>query len=623
MQRQLAAILFADVAGYTRLMDVYEEETHPRLRAIFSEVIEPAIAAEAGRTVKNTGDGFLACFTSVNSAIRAAILILQEVHRREADQPTDRQIAFRMGLHSGDIAIEERDVYGAGVNLAARLQELAEPGSLLISGAVHEQLGSNLTLPTADLGYVQLKNIAKAVRVFEVHLATEKSLLQVHNSALRKALGSESIVTVPGRGNGLVLPVAGSELPHHENRADGKPFIAVLPFANLSGDVEQEYFADGIMEEIITALSRIPAFYVIDRNSSSGYKGKSPEIRQIGRELGARYVLEGSVRKAGCRVRIAGQLIDVITGTYLWANRFEGDVTDIFDLQDKITVSVVAAIEPKIRMAEIERALRKPTESLQAYDLVLRGRWVYQGSRRDRYEETARLYRRAIALDPNYAVAYALLARALWLPIAFQWTEPSEGDLVECVDLARTAISLGQAEPETLGLAAHIIAFPGGELVEGIAVIDRALAQNPNSVDVLAASGMLRAFLGDTVTAFRHLKEAERLSPAGVRVVNKSFGFCLTSFVDGDYAKAADWAAQDLRERSINVEALRYRTAALALLGRLDEAGQMVNRLLAANPEITISRCRRHIEVTMKNPFKRAGVVEAYYEGLRRAGLPE
>jgi adenylate cyclase len=277
------------------------------------------------------------------------------------------------------------------------------------------------------------------------------------------------------------------------------------------------------------------------------YKGKSLDVRQVGPELGAGYVLEGSVRQAGARVRIVGQLIDATTGAHLWADRFEGDVGDIFALQDRVTVSVAAAIEPKIRKAEIERALRKPTESLQAYDLVLRGRWVYQGSRRDRYEEAARFYRRAIGLDPNYAVAYALLARALWLPIAFIWTEPSEGELIECVDFARTAIRLGQAEPETLGLAAHIIALPGGEPVEGLAVIDLALAQNPNSIDVLAASGMLRAFLGDTVTAFRHLKEAERLSPAGVRVVNKAFGLCLASFVDGDYAMAADWAAQDLQ----------------------------------------------------------------------------
>jgi TolB-like protein/tetratricopeptide (TPR) repeat protein len=443
----------------------------------------------------------------------------------------------------------------------------------------------------------------------------EENNLQVQISVLRKALGGEWIVTVPGRGYQFVLP--------NMEVAPSAPSIAVLPFSNFSEDVEQEYLADGIAEEITVALSRIAGLHIIARTSSFAYKGKSFDVRQVGQELGARYVLEGSVRKAGACVRVAGRLIDALTGNHLWGDRFEGAVTDIFGLQDKITIGVVAAIEPKIRMAEVERAMRKPTDSLQAYDLVLRGRWAYQGSRRDRYAEAAGLYRRAIAVDSNYAVAYALLARALWLPIAFLWTDPSENDLIECVNFARIAIRLGQAEPETLGLAAHIIALPGGELNEGITVIDWALAQNPNSIDVLAASGMLRAFLGDTVAAFRHLREAVRLSPPGVRVVNKSFGLCLASFVDGDYAKAADWAAQDLRERSINVEALRYRAASLGLLGRLDDAGRTVEQLLDANPEITISRCRRHIEVTMKNPFKRAGVVEAYYEGLRRAGLPE
>jgi TolB-like protein len=508
------------------------------------------------------------------------------------DQGLDRAIRFRIGINIGDAIADGTDLHGDVVNVAVRLEALCPPGGICVTRAVRDHVHGQLDVAFDGLGTLNLKNISRPVEAF---------LARLDGYAAELTAGKEAAA--------LLRP--------------DRPSIAVLPFQNMSGDPKQEYFADGIVEEIIIALSRISAFLVIARNSSFAYKGKSPDVRQVGRELGAGYVLEGSVRQAGERVRIVGQLIDATTGAHLWADRFEGDVADIFALQDRVTVSVAAAIEPKIRKAEIERALRKPTESLQAYDLVLRGRWVYQGSRRDRYEEAARFYRRAIGLDPNYAVAYALLARALWLPIAFIWTEPSEGELIECVDFARTAIRLGQAEPETLGLAAHIIALPGGELVEGIAVIDLALAQNPNSVDVLAASGMLRAFLGDTVTAFRHLKEAERLSPAGVRVVNKAFGLCLASFVDGDYAMAADWAAQDLRERSINVEALRYRTAALALLGRLDEAGQTVNRLLAANPEITISRCRRHNEITMKNPFKRVGVVEAYYEGLRRAGLPE
>jgi TolB-like protein/class 3 adenylate cyclase len=591
-RRKLIAVVYADMVGYSRLIGLDDVGTVERLRSIRASVIDPAIDEHGGRVVQTGGDSLLIVFDSINGAVRCAVQVQQRGPFYDDDQGLDRAIRFRIGINIGDAIADGTDLHGDVVNVAVRLEALCPPGGICVTRAVRDHVHGQLDVAFDGLGTLNLKNISRPVEAF---------LARLDGYAAELTAGKEAAA--------LLRP--------------DRPSIAVLPFQNMSGDPKQEYFADGIVEEIIIALSRISAFLVIARNSSFAYKGKSPDVRQVGRELGAGYVLEGSVRQAGERVRIVGQLIDATTGAHLWADRFEGDVADIFALQDRVTVSVAAAIEPKIRKAEIERALRKPTESLQAYDLVLRGRWVYQGSRRDRYEEAARFYRRAIGLDPNYAVAHALLARALWLPIAFIWTEPSEGELIECVDFARTAIRLGQAEPETLGLAAHIIALPGGELVEGIAVIDLALAQNPNSVDVLAASGMLRAFLGDTVTAFRHLKEAERLSPAGVRVVNKAFGLCLASFVDGDYAMAADWAAQDLRERSINVEALRYRTAALALLGRLDEAGQTVNRLLAANPEITISRCRRHNEITMKNPFKRVGVVEAYYEGLRRAGLPE
>ena len=591
-RRKLIAVVYADMVGYSRLIGLDDVGTLERLRRLRSNLIDPAVAEHGGRIVNTGGDSLLIVFDSIDGAVRCAMKVQQQMPIHDGDQPVDRSIRFRIGINIGDAIPDGTDLHGDVVNIAARLQAECPSGGICVSRAVRDHVQDRLDFTFEELGALELKNIARPVEAFVLKLDGDTTALKA----------------IKGR----------AHLPQPD-----KPSIAVLPFQNMSGDQEQEYFADGIVEEIITALSRIPAFHVVARNSSFAYKGRSPDVRQVGRELGAGYVLEGSVRKVGGRVRIIGQLVSATTGAHLWADRFEGDVAEVFQLQDKVTISVVAAIEPKIRMAEIERAMRKPTESLQAYDLVLRGRWVYQSSRRDRYEEAARLYRRAIRLDPNYAVAYALLARALWLPIAFLWTEPSESDLIQCVDFARTAIRLGQAEPETLGLAAHIIGLPGGELAEGIAIIDRALVQNPNSVDVLAASGMLRAFFGDTKTAFRHLHEAERLSPAGVRVVNKSFGLCLASFVDGDYASAADWAAQDLRERSINVEALRYRAAALGLLGRLDEAGQTVHRLLDANPEITISRCRRHIEFTMKSPFKRPGVVEAYYEGLRRAGLPE
>jgi tetratricopeptide (TPR) repeat protein len=322
-------------------------------------------------------------------------------------------------------------------------------------------------------------------------------------------------------------------------------------------------------------------------------------------------------------VRIAGQLIDAASGAHLWADRFEGDLTDIFWLQDQVTGSVVGAIEPKVRMAEIERALRKPTDNLEPYDFLLRGRWAYDHGTKDSCEEAVRLYRRAIAIDPNYARAYAYLARALYALAANHWTEPSEDELAEYVALARTAIRLGPGDTDTLRLAAHTIALPGGELAEGIEIIDRALAQNPYSAETLAMSGNLRAYAGDTEMAFRHLTEADRLNPPGVMVDLKWLGFAMACFVDGDYAGVLQWTAQALNVYSAAVVSLRYRTAALALLGRFDEAHQAVNQLLALIPELTISRVRRFVEVAMKSAFKRPGVVEAYYEGLRLAGLPE
>jgi adenylate cyclase len=576
--RRLAGILAADVVGYSAMVGTNEPATLAHVRLLRSDLVEPLATAHGGRLFKTTGDGFLAAFASAVQALRCAIAIQHALHA----QPDG--LRLRIGVHQGEVVAEGDDLLGDGVIIAARLEPLAEPGGICISARVREDAAGKMALEVDDLGTPALKNIATRIQVFRVRLG-----------AIERAA-----VPLPDR-----------------------PSIAVLPFQNMSGDPEQEYFADGIVEEVITGLSRIPSFFVIARNSSFAYKGKSPDIRQVGRELGVRYVLEGSVRKAGTRVRITGQLIDATTGAHLWADRFEGNLTDIFQLQDQVTISVVGAIEPRVRKAEIERALRKPTENLEAYDLVLRGRWSFEAVNKERYDESARLYRRAIALDPNYALAHALLARTLWMIAAQQLTEPSEVDLAECVSLASAAVQLGQADPEALGVAAHIIALPGGDMAEAIAIIDRALSLNPNSADALAISGMLRAYAGDTQMAVRHLEEANRLSPLGVRINFKTWGFLVACFVDADYAGAVERAAETLREHPNNVAVLRYRTAALALLGRLDEARNAVNQLLALRPGLTIARCRRHVEVEMKNPFKRPGVVEAYYEGLRRAGLPE
>jgi adenylate cyclase len=577
-KRRLAAILAADVVGYSAMVGADEPATLARVRALRTEVIEPLAATYGGRLFKTTGDGFLADFASAVQALRCAIAIQETLHA----QPDG--LRLRIGVHQGEVVAEGDDLLGDGVIIATRLEPLAEPGGICISGRVREDAAGKLALELEDLGTPALKNIAALVPVFRV----------------RRGAAERPVVPLPER-----------------------PSIAVLPFQNMSGDPEQEYFADGIVEEIITALSRVPALFVIARNSSFAYKGKSPDIRQVGKELGARYVLEGSVRKAAPRVRITGQLIDATTGAHLWADRFEGNLADIFELQDQVTISVVGAIAPKIRNAEIERALHKSTENLAAYDLVLRGRWAFHISQRNSMGAAADCYRRAIALDPNYAVAYALLAKTLWIIAAFQWTKPSEHELSEYVELAKTAIKLGQTDPEALAIAAYIVGLPGGDLEEGIAVMDQALAQNPNSADALAMSGTLRAYLGDTKTAFQHLKMAERMAPLDVYVSFKDFGFYLAAFVDGDYPRVIDGTARHLRESPANVTTLRYRASALALAGRLDEARRTVTQLLAVVPEMTIARCRRHVEVEMKNPFRRPGVAEAYYRGLRLAGLPE
>ena len=384
-QRRLAAIVSADVAGYSRLMGCDESGTLAALKTLRREVIDPKICEHGGRLVKTTGDGLLLEFASVVDAVRCVTEIQAAMAAHNADIPVERRIEFRVGVNIGDIIIDGDDIFGDGVNVAARLQELAAPGSICVSGRVQEDVRGKLDIAFEDAGDQQLKNIVWPVRVYRV------------------SPGGAATAAQPP----LALP--------------DKPSIAVLPFQNMSGDAEQEYFADGITEDIITALSRIPSLFVIARNSSFAYKGKAIDIRQIGRELGVRYVLEGSVRKAGQRLRITGQLVDAETGSHLWADRFDSVLEDVFDLQDRVTMAVAGAIEPSITQAEIRRANRKPTENLQAYDWLLRALGEHQLYSRDGFDRAIDMARRAIELDPRYAQAYAYLAnwimrrKIIWL----------------------------------------------------------------------------------------------------------------------------------------------------------------------------------------------------------------
>ena len=400
-----------------------------------------------------------------------------------------------------------------------------------------------------------------------------------------------------------------------------KPSIAVLPFANIGGDPEQEYFADGMTEEIITALSRIRSFFVIARNSSFTYKGRSVDAKQVGRELGVRYVVEGSVRRGGNQVRIAGQLADALTGTQIWAERFDGAIEDVFDLQDRVAASIITAIEPRIRAAEIERAQRKPPGDLRAYDLMLQALPGLMNSAGVKRADSVALLRRAIALAPGYAPALVHLASAIWRQLSAGRLHDTASARVEIRALVTQALATGTSDPEVLAHAGYALGI-SHDLHAGIELVEQALALHPNSIDGLTQAAFLHAFAGDLAKVMDYVERAARLNPfEGIAVRNMAAA--VVHFVHGQHAQVLDFTARALRANPGFVTATRYRTASLGLLGRIDEARQSAQELLALVPHLTIASARRHLEVDMNNIHKVPGVGDAFCEGLRRAGIPE
>jgi TolB-like protein/class 3 adenylate cyclase len=472
VERRLAAVLAADVAGYSRLMGADEEGTLARLKAVRKSLVDPTIAAHRGRIVKTTGDGMLVEFASAVDAVRGAV----EVQRRMADQnvsvPQDQRIEFRIGIHVGDIIIDDNDIFGDGVNIAARLEGIAESGGVCISDDAQRQIRGKIDIGFDDFGLQTLKNIAEPMRAWRVQLG-----------------GPNAAKGQPGS---LAPQVSTLALPD-------KPSIAVLPFQNMSGDPEQEYFADGMVEDIITALSRFKSLFVIARNSSFTYKGNAVDIKQVGRELGVRYVLEGSVRKAGGKIRITGQLIDALAGTHLWADRFDGGLDDIFDLQDKITEQVIGALMPTMRRAEIERLKLKRTESLGGYDYFIRALSHYnQRSTTDAFKTEIDLCYSAINADPNFAGAYSLAAVFFVLRNNFRMMIDRGAEVTEGLRLARHAIEIGKDDPENLARAGLAIGNLGDdtERPRGLALLDEAADLNPNLVDAWNSSGWGQIFFG-------------------------------------------------------------------------------------------------------------------------------
>ncbi|MGC2202519.1 MAG: adenylate/guanylate cyclase domain-containing protein [Stellaceae bacterium] len=544
--RRLAAILAADVAGYSRLMGEDVEGTQDRLKAHLGELVEPKIAEHRRRIVKNTGDGFLAEFASVVDAVRCAVETQRGIAEREPEVPDERRIRFRIGVNLGDVIVEGDDLYGDGVNIAARIEALADAGGVFVSNTVHDHVRDRLPFVFEDLGEQQVKNIARPVRVYRVcDPATPES---------------PSAPAPPA----LPLP--------------DKPSIAVLPFQNMSGDSEQEYFADGMVEEITTALSRIRWLFVIARNSSFTYKGQAVDIKQVGRELGVRYVLEGSVRKAGGRVRITAQLIDAQTDAHLWADRFDGSLEEVFELQDQVAISVAGVIEPTLHAAEMARSAERPTTDLSAYDLYLRAYALAFSWEKSATIRSLELLEQAIERDPRYGSALAQAAARHFELHVNGWTDDPETSRRKGVELSRRALQVAGDDPNVLCNVAYILAYFGEEIGAAIALVDHGLKLNPSSARGWQWSGWLRAWAGEPDPAIKHFETSLRLNPREQRA-NPLMGIGVAHFFAGRLEEARAALLRSLQEKPNWVPTYRFLASCYAHMGRLDEARDVIRRL--------------------------------------------
>jgi adenylate cyclase len=577
MERKLTAILAADVAGYSRLMAEDEESTLATLRA-WRSVVDGLVGSHGGRVFGGAGDSFIAEFPSVVSAACCAVRIQQELGNRNRSFPENRRMHFRIGVNLGEVIVVANDLFGDGVNIAARLSDLAEPGSVCISGSVHDQIEGKSNLTCEPLGEQTVKNLPKPLRTYR---------LQIHPTRERD-LGEAAAPKPPD-----------------------KPSIVVLPFANLSGDPEQSYFSDGITEDLITDLSKVSGLFVIARNSAFAYKGKAVMVNEVIRELGVRYVLEGSVRKAGNRVRITAQLTDGITGRLPWAERYDRDLTDIFAVQDEVTREIVAALQINLTRSESSRLERRSTNNLEAYEYYVRGRQQAWRHGKEANERARALLQRALELDPNFASAHAALAYTHQLDYVNRWHEPPELSLELLYELAQKAVALDDDDPDahfTLGLACLWLR----QLDRAIAEAQRALALDPNFANALLA--MVLHYSGRSQDAFEPLAKGMRLDPHYTDMFLHILGqvhFGLEQYED---------AVAALKRRIIrnpNTDASRVLlAAACGHLERVEEARSHWEAAVRVNPTYSLEHRRQIL------PYKDPRDFERIIEGLRKAGLP-
>jgi adenylate cyclase len=590
VERKLAAILSADVVGYSRLMADDEAATIRTLTA-YREQIGTLVQEHRGRVVDSPGDNLLAEFPTALDAVRAAVEIQRVITARNADLRAERRMEFRIGVHLGDISAEGERVYGDGVNIAARLEGLAQPGGVCISDTVYNQVEKKLSIELDDLGEQSLKNIARPVHVYGVKLLLETP----EDRGKDKALPGMDELTVPG--------------------FRGAPAIAVLPFDNLSGDPEQEYFADGIAEDLITHLSTQGEFPVIARNSSFVYKGKAVDVKLVSRELGVRYIVEGSVRKAGDRIRVSAQLIDATTGHHIWAERYDRELRDIFDLQDEITEAIVLSMNPNLYRAETRRAIRRDAQDLDAYDSYLRSMWHFNKFTRDDNREAMRLLRKAVEFNPDFSHALSLQAMIQYFDIANQWTDSPAESVGEMVEAGKKALALDDGNPFAhlaVGAAYSLTAQPE----KLIAACGRAIQLNPSLALAYGWTGVHLALLGRPNEAIENLEKALRLGPHNPEDWLFLYGMGMAHLGAGRYEEAADWALRSVQRRDW---ALAYRclAASYAYLDRTEEAETALKEALRLQPGFSLAN------VSLLMSSADPAFVERYIGGLRKAGLRE